>query len=373
MKAAALVLLAGLLAPLAGGAAPLPDSTRAMLKTLKLDETILAGLDQELAVPRDWVEAARHEGTVRLTGSWQPRRFNEMVKPFNDRYPFIKIAYTAGSYNVRAVRPLIAFQEGRYIADMVTGVGSAVSRYEAADALDDISDMPAAAAVPQDMKGKDGRWIGIRLRYWCVAYNTEHVKTADLPKQWDDLVANPRWGHGAIGLTNIPDTWLLPLWGKLGRDWGEHFTDRLFGLDPQIRKEGANALIGLVSAGELDLSIPAGDHEMEEYRRKGAPVAWHCPQPIPTATSEMGILKGGPNNHAARIFANWILSKEGQIAQFVTDHSPPVHRDLQLPVFLLFPDQVIGKPTAFRSPDLNAHYEAFTQFWDARWEHRATP
>jgi iron(III) transport system substrate-binding protein len=373
MKAAALALLASLLAPLAGGAAPLPDSTRAMLKTLKLDETILAGLDQELAVPPDWVEAARHEGTVRLTGSWQPRRFNEMVKPFNDRYPFIKIAYTAGSYNVRAVRPLIAFQEGRYIADMVTGVGSAVSRYEAADALDDISDMPAAAAVPQDMKAKDGRWIGIRMRYWCVAYNTEHVKPADLPKQWDDLVANPRWGHGAIGLTNIPDTWLLPLWGKLGRDWGERFTDRLFGLDPQIRKEGANALIGLVSAGELDLSIPAGDHEMEEYRRKGAPVAWHCPQPIPTATSEMGILKGGPNSHAARIFANWILSKEGQIAQFVTDHSPPVHRDLQLPVFLLFPDQVLGKPTAFRSPDLNAHYEPFTQFWDARWERRATP
>lgn len=353
-------------------ASDIPQATREVLRSLKLDESVLKGLDAELAVPAGWIENARKQGQVRLTGSWEPKRFNVMVRAFNERYPFIKITYIRGSFEARALRPLVAYESGRSIADLATGLGSAVARYVSANAFDDARLLPAGRiGVPDNAKGADGSWMGMRLRYWCIAYNRDRVKKVDLPARWDDLIANPRWVTGTLGLTNIPDTWLLPLWATHGIEWGEKFTDALFlKLKPQIRKEGANALITLVSIGELDASIPAGDHEMAEYIKKGAPVGWHCPQPIPTAVSEMVLLRDAPNIDAARLLANWLLSKEGQIAQYEQDHSPPVHKELQLPQFMLFPDEVLGKTTTFRDMEAKALSDRFHEHWVPLWERR---
>ena len=43
-----------------------PKSFQAVLNKLKLDETILTNLDDELRVPTEWIEKAKAEGKVRL-------------------------------------------------------------------------------------------------------------------------------------------------------------------------------------------------------------------------------------------------------------------------------------------------------------------
>jgi ABC-type Fe3+ transport system substrate-binding protein len=101
---------------------------------------------------------------------------------------------------------------------------------------------------------------------------------------------------------------------------------------------------------------------------KGAPISWHCPAPVPSAISEMAILKGTPNIDAARLFANWLLSKEGQIAQFYADHATPIHKDLQTKEFLTFPDELAGKQLAFRSPELENRTEELLKLWNPYWE-----
>jgi hypothetical protein len=139
-------------------------------------------------------------------------------------------------------------------------------------------------------------------------------------------------------------------------------------VNPQLRKEGTNALIALTIAGEFEAAIPAAAYRTSQYVAKGAPIAWHCPEPVPLAVSEMGILKGAPHIHAAKIFSNWFLSKEGQIAQFASNNAPPVHRDLQTKNFLVFPDQILGKKIAFRAPDMEKRlskemYAAWNPIW----------
>ena len=47
----------------------LPKATQAVLQQLKLKPEILKGLDAELAVPADWIEAAKKQPTVKITGS----------------------------------------------------------------------------------------------------------------------------------------------------------------------------------------------------------------------------------------------------------------------------------------------------------------
>ena len=39
--------------------APLPQSTQKILKKLKLDPALLAGIDKELKVPNEWIEKAK--------------------------------------------------------------------------------------------------------------------------------------------------------------------------------------------------------------------------------------------------------------------------------------------------------------------------
>ncbi|HTI86142.1 MAG TPA: extracellular solute-binding protein [Alphaproteobacteria bacterium] len=347
----------------------IPEPTRKILADLKLDEAILNGLDNELAVPKDWLDGAKREGNVRLTGSWDADEFKALSAPFLARYPQIKVSYTRGSFNARALRPLIAFQEGRYIADIVTGIGGAMPRYIEANALDDLRLLPSSKNVIDGMKSDRGDWIGIRIRYWCMSYNTNKVKASELPKTWEDLLTQPRWRNGHLALANLPQLWVLPLWGMYGEEWADRYLKTLFNeVKPQIRKEGANAVLNLVIAGEFDAAIPSADYRTARYVERGAPVSWHCPTPLPSAISEMAILKGSPNIHAARVFANWLLSKEGQIAQFRADRATPIHKDLQTKTFLMFPDEIAGKTIAFRDPGLEDLHDELLNIWNPLWE-----
>ncbi|MDH3242786.1 MAG: extracellular solute-binding protein [Alphaproteobacteria bacterium] len=359
------------LSALAGQAigADLPKPTLDILKELKLDPSILKDLDEELKVPAVWIEKARKEKDLIIVSSWDQSQFAKMVGPFKLRYPFVNLRYARSSYNARVVKTLIAFKEGRHLVDILTGFGGGYYLYQDANALADLSDIPNFQRLPKGTKDPGGKWLGQRLRYWCMTYNTSLVKKADLPKRWEDLLTNKRWHGKKIGLGNRPQLWMLMLWGVKGKDWATDFMRRFVNdVKPQFRKEGTNALISLNIAGEFQAAIPAAAYRTSQYVEKGAPIAWHCPEPIPLAVSGMGILRGSPHIHAAKLFSNWFLSKEGQIAQFAANSAPPVHKDLQTKEFLVFPEQILGKEIAFRSPEMERLYtKPMFDAWKPLW------
>jgi iron(III) transport system substrate-binding protein len=350
-------------------AADLPKATLDILKELKLDPSILKGLDEELKVPADWIKKAKAEKELIILSSWDQGQFAKMTGPFRARYPFINFRYARSSYNARVVKTLIAYKEGRYVTDILTGFGGGYGLFKDSGALADLSDIPNFQRLGKGMRDPKGLWLGQRLRYWCMAYNTSLVKKSDLPKRWEDLLTNKAWHGKKIGLGNRPQLWLLMLWGAKGPEWTTNFMKRFAEeVKPQFRKEGTNALISLAIAGEFQAAIPAAAYRTAQYVDKGAPIAWHCPEPVALAISEMGILRGSPHIHAAKLFANWFLSKEGQIAQFAANNAPPVHKDLQTKNFLVFPDEILGKEIAFRSPEMEGQptkdmYNAWTPIW----------
>jgi hypothetical protein len=127
--------------------------------------------------------------------------------------------------------------------------------------------------------------------------------------------------------------------------------------------------VGLTVAGETPAVIGAAEYRVKEYAIKGAPVSWHCPEPIPVAISQMIMLKGTPSPNSAYMFLNWFLSKEGQIAQYATDFSAPVHKDLYKdPHFYPFPDEVIGKQMALRDEEkLRTEYPKLLAVYAPLW------
>ena len=369
MRRAAIVALVVALAAAAGAAAAaeLPSATRTYLKSLGLPDDRMAGLEQDLAVPDSWVAGALKEGTVKVNGTWSAKQFQTLDAPFVERYPKIKVVYTiAGSMNSRAIAPLVAFKQGQYLTDVITGFGGAALDFAQDNALADVTELPGFANQVAGSNDADGKWAAMRLRYWCIGYNTNLIKPGDLPRDWTGLIDNPVWHDGNLGIGNRPQLWLLMLRSVNSREWIEDFVTKFFTVvKPQFRNEGMNALLGLMAAGEVRAALPTAEYGIKLFADKGAPVGWHCPEPVPLAPSQIGIMNGNPHPNAARLWANWMLSREAQLAQFVADGSPPSHKALQTREFIIYADQVVGRHLV--QPDERYKREVF-EMWEKYWK-----
>jgi iron(III) transport system substrate-binding protein len=347
-----------------------PKSFQAVLNKLKLDEAILTNLDDELKVPNDWIEKAKAEGKVRLYSTFDQQQTTALFAPFRERYPFIQVENTFGTREARVVRPLIAYERGKILADILTALGGAFYRYQKADAVTDLQGLPALKNVFEGAKDPKGQWVSISASYWCMTYNTKLVKKDELPRKWEDLLTNPRWKGKNLALGNRPNLWVQQLWMKKGENWTKDFLTRLFTeVKPQLRKEGLSALAQLVAAGEFHAFIPGSGPVAQQMASNGAPLAFTCPEPVPaSASDEAIILKGSPNINAAKILVNWLLSKEGQITQYAASGEVPVHKELARPEFVPFADQILGKDTSFRDMKFETEvFPAVEKLWNNFW------
>lgn len=374
--AALLVAGASILAlPLQAADVPvkLPKATEKLLDELQLTPDILSGLDAELTVPQEWIDGARKEGALRMGATWDPAQYRKMTEPFIERYPFIKQEYARGNRQDRTLKPLMAFQAGRSTVDVIVGMGATYALFAKEGALTDMRSVPTWGNVIPSMKHDGGLWVGQRVAYWCMAYNTDKVKAEDMPKTWDDLLTNKVLQNGHLAITNRPNLWLANVWAVEGAEWGKAFTTKLFSdVKPQLRKEGNNALLSLLAAGEFYAMVPASAARLRQYQQKGAPISWHCPTPVPMSASEIGVMSKNTNPYASLLWINWFLSKEGQIAQFNSDKSPPIHKDLQLETFLPFREQIVGRPIAFRDHEtLEKDLPEVFGIWNPLWEKAA--
>jgi ABC-type Fe3+ transport system substrate-binding protein len=254
---------------------------------------------------------------------------------------------------------------------VVTGIDSEINEFRALDALADLGSLPNIRNIPDRMRSRDDSWASVRLRYWCMSYNPTLIGKDEMPKTWADLLTTRKLHDGRLALWRGVSSWLLPLWNEKGAEWTTDYIRKVFKVvQPQRRKEGARALVNLVIAGEFDAALASAEYQVKERIDKGAPVGFHCPDVVPVTASTLGALKGNPDIDASRLFLNWLLSKEGQIAQYVAEGSPPVHRDLQKLGFMPFPEQIAGKVIAFRNPellddDIKAMYRVLTPLWEA--------
>lgn len=364
-----LLLFFSFLLPCDAFAAPLPKSTQEMLKKLKLDPAILSDIDKELQVPKGWIERAKKEGKLRVFSTFDPPQAEVLFRPFQERYPFINIEYSRASHEDRAVRTLVAYKNRKIVTDILTGLGGSFFMYKELNALEDMRNIPNWKNNPKDTSDPEGLWAGMHMRHWCMAYNTRNLKKEDMPKKWDDLLTHPKFRNGNLAIGNRPQLWALVLWKANGEKWTKDFLTKLFSeVRPQLRREGMNALLELLAAGEFNATIPSAEYRTYQKTLDGAPVSFHCPEPVPVAVSEMGILKGAPNLHAARLFVNWFLSKEGQIAQYISDFAPPVHKDLRRKELLPFAEEIVGKTSSFRDPGIELEIQPkLLALWDELW------
>lgn len=346
------------------------SSTMTQLKARKIDPSIMTGLDRELAIPQAWIDSAKKEPPVQILATWEPPEWKVMSESFRSRYPSVKLEYVRSSRDNRQVQALMAFKQGRYVADVITSFSSIYHDLREANGLVDLRVLPAFTSAIPGAVDLAGLWATERVTYWCMAYNTEMVKKLDLPKDWDDILTNPFWRNGNFALGNTPAGWLPVLHQAKGADWTRDFITRLFvDVKPQRRNEGRDASVQLTAAGEQAAVVPAGDYRVRGFASRGAPVSFHCPSIVPMEQVQIGILRGSPAPNGAKVFLNWFLSKEGQLGLYIGTGAESAHKDFQRTEFLSYPEEVVNPSKkvvidGFDMTVLNELQKLWSQGWN---------
>jgi iron(III) transport system substrate-binding protein len=366
---------AALVATAPAFAETLTPVTREMLAALKVPESALEGLDAELKVPQAWIDGAKKEGAVKVRLTSPEPAFANYLRLYQARYPGVEVEYFRGLGAQRAVQPLVAFKRGTYVTDVVSSFETLEKDYRDADALEKIADeLPAYNSIRPEFHSAHGIATAWRVTYYCTAYSKKTVKKEDLPKDWDALVDNPRWRNGKVGMASNFNVWLAELWGLKGSAWGESYMNKLFTvLKPQYRKENLSMAPKLAALGEYDLSVPSGDGIVYGYEQDGLPIGYHCPTPVPAYMAWVGIFKGNPHRNGARLFVNWLLSKEGQLAAKWADDAVPAHKGLERKELMSYPEEILGKPTAPLSQAVLDLMPEIAAKWHEAWTRAGGP
>jgi len=176
---------------------------------------------------------------------------------------------------------------------------------------------PEAAAYPAIFKDSTGHWVAAMLLPMLQVRNTALVPDSDVPHTVDQLV-DPKWkGKDTIHdltLGTVGTQYFATLKQYMGEQEWTSFMERLATNVQPIRKAAFEDVINPVASGEESIALSVYMHDFLGTKNKGAPVAAFTIDGLPVLTSllPVGVVTNATHPVAARLFMDWILSKDGQ-------------------------------------------------------------
>jgi iron(III) transport system substrate-binding protein len=162
-----------------------------------------------------------------------------------------------------------------------------------------------------------------------IYYNTNLVKPQEL-RSYNDLL-QPRWKE-KIGLRDprVPGGGLA-MWAFLLDFMGEDYIRKLAQQEMFVSRN-ARQIADSLAKGSLALSIGVGYRDFDQFLNANLPVK-HLPTfkegtYVSGGNGIVGIIKGAPHPNAAKVFFNWLLSREGQELHGKTAQQPTRRLDV---------------------------------------------
>jgi len=169
----------------------------------------------------------------------------------------------------------------------------------------------SVAPFPEGFKDKAGFYYGMRATLSVIAYNPKALAEKDAPKTWKDLL-NAQWSGKEVtahpGYSGIIMTHVLALLNVYGWDY---FRD--LGKNKLHIVQSANDPAGVVASGERPIGVNGAEYFYYKTLKQGNPIKIVYPKEgVPLVVSPIAIAKDAPHPNAAKLFAEYIFSKESQ-------------------------------------------------------------
>ena len=205
-------------------------------------------------------------------------------------------------------RSITEARAGRFTCDILETNGPEMEAMYRENLLEEFYS-PHFKDLPPAGFPKHRHYVADRFNFFTIGYNTNLVKPEEVPNSYEDLV-HPRW-VGRVGIEGSDVDWFGAIVKAMGEEKGLAMFRKMADNKPQIRT-GHTLMAELVASGEIPLAATLYNHNVERLVVKGAPVKWKPIQPTFGRPNSIGVAKRAPHPHAAMVFADFMLSREGQ-------------------------------------------------------------
>jgi iron(III) transport system substrate-binding protein len=183
--------------------------------------------------------------------------------------------------------------------------------------------LPLGPSVDKYWKGSDqvfdgGKYVTSDYLLTQLVSNTDAMKSAGAKpiKTYDDLL-QPALKDGLIGLAgpNI-SSGQAQYWYYLYKIHGKEWFQKLADLHPDIYDNSVTQLIQALGAGSHAAGLFSYATLTQPLLDDGAPIDTLVEEPTIVISHKLGVPSWSKRPEAGEVLANWMLSKEGQIAMY---------------------------------------------------------
>ena len=233
---------------------------------------------------------------------------------FKARYPFLKTTMFRAVGERLLTKIMTEAQAGKYDFDAVQSAESQAYFLKKKNLLQKYVS-PETKNIQKPFFDPEGYWAAVYIMPNVIAYNTRMVKRNEVPKTDEDLL-NPKW-KGKMGMDHTKPEWFAWKLKRMGEEKGLAYMKKLGAQEFRLYA-GLSVVTNLLAAGEFPLVLNTYLHNVEDIKRKGAPVDWIVQDPVFTKFQPLGIGSKAQHPNAAKLFTDFMLSEEGQkvIASF---------------------------------------------------------
>ena len=276
-------------------------------------------LDMEL------VEGAKKEKKLAFYTTMDLPQTIEIVRDFAQKYPFLDLELHPLEAETLVKRIQNEARSGMSTWDVLLGGGGLFQPLLEANLIVSYHS-PQREAVSDALNDSEGYWSGYYINPYVLGYNTTSVKEDEIPKNYDELL-EPRWKGNRIAIDSTAHGLLRGLAAAWGEDKAVAYLKRLAGQQPVMARASIMAVDSL-HTGNVSMVI-ARAPVIHGYKKKlGSPIDWISLGPVVAQVDAVMLSAHSRSPNAARLFVDFVLSKEGQ-SILAGIQQIPVRRDME--------------------------------------------
>jgi iron(III) transport system substrate-binding protein len=254
-------------------------------------------------------EGARKEGEFVIYTSISDQDNPKVMAAFKKTYPFVKTEVYRGTPRSALLKAATEARAGRFAVDIVATAPAEMWQMKQAK-LSTGYLSPELQAMPKGSYDPEGYWSAFEVTPIVVAYQTKLLPAADIPNNYQDLL-HPKY-KGKMNLGTEEYDWFSVMLDAMGWEKGLAYMRALAKQDLHFPGPSSRMRVQLMLAGESAIALAARGRRVVDFKEQGAPIDFRIFTPYAGEPNSLAIAARAPHPHAAILFADWILSQEGQ-------------------------------------------------------------
>ena len=288
---------------------------------------------------------ARKEGQVNV----YIYRYERLLPAFKKEYPGIDVVSVTGRGSQLTSRIMAERRAGKFIADIYSGgtnslyntlyKGKALDPIKPALLLPEVADVTKWYGNEHRYADPEGQFIFAYLASPSnaqLSFNTKLVDPKEFKSYWE--LTNPKW-KGKIVSLDPRDTGLgaTMQFYYYSSDLGPAFMKKFFGEMDVTYAKSFRQMTDWLSQGKF--AICMGCKDSMKAKNQGLAVddfdtnRWKEGSSFSSGGGSLSLMNQAPHPNAAKVFINWFLSRNGQIAlqKLADPDDPPNSRRIDIP------------------------------------------